>query len=182
MTERSSSEPPVHEPDDGTAAIAGLTEDVLPALIARLRASRLGELEVRSDGWRVRLRRDPSKPQPVRSAIGSASASVSADDGSLASPRVGVARSPAVGYFSRGRDVDLGAAVRAGDSLGAVDMLGIVQDVPAPIDGFISAILAESGQAVEYGQALVDIDPLAVDGSQASEADIAIDETDPVSE
>ena len=37
-----------------------VTGEVLPALIARLRASRLGELEVRSGGWRIRLRRDPS--------------------------------------------------------------------------------------------------------------------------
>ena len=43
-------------PDDG-ATIARLAGDLLPALIARLDASDLGELEVRGEGWRIRLRK-----------------------------------------------------------------------------------------------------------------------------
>ena len=37
--------------------IARLADDLLPALIARLDASGLGELEVRTDAWRIRLRK-----------------------------------------------------------------------------------------------------------------------------
>ena len=39
------------------AAIERLASELLPALIAKLGATGLGELEVRQDGWRVRLRR-----------------------------------------------------------------------------------------------------------------------------
>ncbi len=39
------------------AAIAGTIDDLLPTLIAKLTATGLGELEVRQDGLRVRLRR-----------------------------------------------------------------------------------------------------------------------------
>ena len=39
------------------AAIDRLTDELLPALIAKLGATGLGELEVREGGWRVRLRR-----------------------------------------------------------------------------------------------------------------------------
>jgi biotin carboxyl carrier protein len=39
------------------AAISRLTDDLLPALIAKLATTHLGELEVREGGWRVRLRR-----------------------------------------------------------------------------------------------------------------------------
>jgi biotin carboxyl carrier protein len=39
------------------AAIDRLTDELLPALIAKLGATGLGELEVRESGWRVRLRR-----------------------------------------------------------------------------------------------------------------------------
>ena len=39
------------------AAIDRLANELLPALIAKLGATGLGELEVRQDGWRVRLRR-----------------------------------------------------------------------------------------------------------------------------
>ena len=41
------------------AAIDRLTDELLPALIAKLGATGLGELEVREGGWRVRLRRPP---------------------------------------------------------------------------------------------------------------------------
>ena len=44
---------------DGEArrTIARLAADTLPRLIERLTNSDLGELEVREDGWRIRLRR-----------------------------------------------------------------------------------------------------------------------------
>src|SRR4029077_17777847 len=37
--------------------IDGLTKELLPALMAKLSATGLGELEVREGAWRVRLRR-----------------------------------------------------------------------------------------------------------------------------
>jgi len=137
-------------PPDG---LEPLTEEVLPALIARLRASRLGELEVRTDSWRIRLRRDVNV---ARQHAGADSASDEAGLGHHA----GVARSPAVGYFNPAASLVVGQTVLAGDSLGSVDVLGIVQDVAAPTGGIVSRVLAETGQAVEYGQALADIDPL----------------------
>jgi pyruvate/2-oxoglutarate dehydrogenase complex dihydrolipoamide acyltransferase (E2) component len=39
-------------------------------------------------------------------------------------------------------------------------MLGILQEVVAPIDGIVGASLVEPGQAVEYGQELVIIEPV----------------------
>jgi biotin carboxyl carrier protein len=69
-----------------------------------------------------------------------------------------VATSPAVGVYQPHRDAKPGTKVRAGDRLGAVDMLGVAQEVVAPVDGLIGASLAEPGQAVEYGQELVIIE------------------------
>jgi biotin carboxyl carrier protein len=45
------SRPPDHE------AIERLADGLLPALVAKLGATGLGEIEVREDGWKVRLRR-----------------------------------------------------------------------------------------------------------------------------
>jgi biotin carboxyl carrier protein len=75
------------------AAIDGLSEELLPALVAKLGASDLGEIEVREGGWRIRLRRAidasarvdgfgrratdrPSRPQPGHSGHGHAPAAV----------------------------------------------------------------------------------------------------------
>ena len=77
-----------------------------------------------------------------------------------AEPRPGqaVATSPAVGVYQPRAEAKPGTRVRAGDRLGAVDMLGVAQEVVAPADGLVGASLVEPGQAVEYGQELVVIE------------------------
>ena len=50
------------------AAIAASVDDLLPALIAKLGATGLAELEVREDGFRVRLRRPVDSVQDRRPA------------------------------------------------------------------------------------------------------------------
>jgi acetyl-CoA carboxylase biotin carboxyl carrier protein len=71
-----------------------------------------------------------------------------------------IATSPAVGVFRPSKDVRTGAKVRAGDRIGAVDMLGVAQEVVAPVDGVVAELLAEDGDGVEYGQPLVAVEPL----------------------
>ena len=79
-----------------------------------------------------------------------------------------VATSPAVGIFQPRKDLTAGVRVRAGDRLGAVDMLGVAQEVVAPIDGVVGTSLVEAGDAVEYGQDLITIEfgvPMSTNGS-----------------
>jgi biotin carboxyl carrier protein len=138
--------------------LEALTDEVLPALIARLRASRLGELEVRSGSWRIRLRRQFDAGSRAAVTGGPPAADDRSDvlGGSIV-------RSSAVGYFTPSPDLVVGHSVQAGDLLGSIDVLGIVGEVTAPQEGIISAVLAEDGQAVEYGQGLAEIDPLEPD-------------------
>ncbi|MGZ6297543.1 MAG: acetyl-CoA carboxylase biotin carboxyl carrier protein [Candidatus Limnocylindrales bacterium] len=177
-------------------AMGRLTEAVLPSLVARFEASGLGELEVRRGEWRIRLRKpltpDPAPgAHQARGAGGGATAS--SRGGAAASAGTGgragvmaavgpgrsasssapaatsgrrVALSPAVGYFAPLEAATAGRAVCAGDVLGHVDVLGVRQEVVAPADGFVARILAEPGQAVEYGQELVRLEAT----SRATEA------------
>ena len=160
------------------AAMDRLTTELLPALIVKLGATGLGELEVREDSWRVRLRRtaDGAAGRERRtsergerstwSAGGSASgpgrasgqSSASGHDGSGRADGRTVATSPAVGIFQPRPDARAGTKVRAGDRLGSVDVLGIQQEVVAPTDGVVGACLVEPGDAVEYGQNLIVIE------------------------
>ena len=153
-------------PEHGLEALA---DEVLPALIARLRASRLGELEVRTDEWRIRLRRDLSaRPR------GSVPSGTAPEESASASLPGSVARSSAVGYFMPAPDLVVGRSVQAGDLLGSIDVLGIAQEVTAPEEGIVAAVLAEEGQAVEYGQVLAEIDPLELGlSSDRDEGEIA---------
>ena len=66
-----------------------------------------------------------------------------------------MATSPAVGIYRSRADLSAGTRVRAGDRLGAVDMLGVAQEVVAPVDGILGTSLVESGDAVEYGQEIL---------------------------
>lgn len=170
------------------AAMDRLTTELLPALIVKLGATGLGELEVREDSWRVRLRRpaDGAAGRERRtsergerstwSAGGSASGpghasgpgsaaphtpgqgSAPGHDGSGRADGRTVATSPAVGIFQPRPDARAGTKVRAGDRLGSVDVLGIQQEVVAPTDGVVGACLVEPGDAVEYGQDLIVIE------------------------
>jgi biotin carboxyl carrier protein len=181
---------------DDHAAIDHLADDLLPALVAKLGASGLGELEIREGTWRVRLRMPADgsavagrRPTPGRggSRAGDdthvervrADASGAAGTGTVpgsqgpateAAPAVGpsrvVATSPAVGYFRPRTDLRAGTKVRAGDRIGSVDVLGIGQDLVAPGDGLIGATLVAPGEPVEYGQAIIVLEQLGEPRSQ----------------
>ena len=166
------------------AAIDRLTDELLPALIAKLGATGLGELEVREGAWRVRLRR-PGGPATRDRRASDRAADRSSDRAHASSSRAvhstshttirsdsrSVATSPAVGIFQPRKDLTAGARVRAGDRLGAVDMLGVAQEVVAPMDGVVGTSLVEAGEAVEYGQDLITIEfgvPTSTNGSGPS--------------
>ena len=176
---------------DDHAAIDHLADELLPALVAKLGASGLGELEIREGTWRVRLRMpaDASSVAGRRSASGRTgsragdgphAARARADAPGAAGSGTGpdtqgpatesasgvgpsrlVATSPAVGYFRPRGDLRAGMKVRAGDRIGSVDVLGIGQDLVAPGDGLIGATLVAPGEPVEYGQAIIVLEQLS---------------------
>jgi biotin carboxyl carrier protein len=171
------------------AAIDRLTDELLPALIAKLGATGLGELEVREGGWKVRLRRPvgnsatpatPSRERKRGDRPAGERSERTPEGPSERAPRTlhrpleaktartesrAVATSPAVGIYRSRADLSAGTRVRAGDRLGAVDMLGVAQEVVAPVDGILGASLVESGDAVEYGQEILVIQLSPTPGS-----------------
>jgi biotin carboxyl carrier protein len=155
-------------------AIDCLADDLLPALIAKLAAGDLGEIEIREGAWKARLRKPAgSSRSAARAAIEALQASsaragaaergpVEAAHGRKDAPAEIedvpiMAVSPAVGVFQPRKDLAVGLAVRAGDRLGTVDVLGVREDVVSPIDGVVGTSLVEAGEAVEYGQGLIRI-------------------------
>ncbi|MDP9245666.1 MAG: hypothetical protein M3O64_03335 [Chloroflexota bacterium] len=66
--------------------------------------------------------------------------------------------SSGVGIFSASNEWSAGDAVKKGTVLGAVQSLGAMTDVLAPIDGVLRDVLVAGGAPVEYGQALFAIE------------------------
>lgn len=165
MARRKSTGTTPAESSNGHQTIARLADEVLPTLIARLGASGLGELEVRQDGWRVRLRREmgPAPTDHARHKPRSGNPGHADNPGEDRGVRRERGRlaidSPAVGYYQPRDGLAVGMSVRGGDVLGQVEVLGVRHEVVAPEDGIMAAVLAEAGQAVEYGQPLARLEP-----------------------
>jgi Biotin carboxyl carrier protein len=137
-------------------------DELVPQLTERLAAHGLGEIEVRSGDLRVRVSAAPATGAPVAAAPVGVSAA-SAASGPVAAPPApspgshGVL-SPAVGYFVFGEGFGPGLRVEKGDPLGFVEVLGVHHDVRAPRRGTVRNLVTETGEAVEYGQTLIELE------------------------
>jgi acetyl-CoA carboxylase biotin carboxyl carrier protein len=146
--------------DDALGAMARAANELVPQLTERLARHGLGEIEVTSGDLRLRVARAAGTPPPVQQqdrpgAAVPTTPPASASPGVAAS--VGVA-SPAVGFFVYADGLGPGLAVEKGDPLGQVEMLGIRHDVRAPRRGTVRHLVAESGEAVEYGQVVLELE------------------------
>jgi len=78
----------------------------------------------------------------------------------VVAPQGKVVTSPMVGTFYRSPSpdkppfVDLGQSVRATDHVCIIEAMKLLNEIEAGYDGVITQILAENGQAVEFGQPL----------------------------
>jgi acetyl-CoA carboxylase biotin carboxyl carrier protein len=76
-----------------------------------------------------------------------------------------VVRSPMVGTFYRAPApgappfVELGQTVEADATVCIIEVMKLMNSIPAGARGAIRAILAEDGEAVEYGEPLVVVEP-----------------------
>jgi acetyl-CoA carboxylase biotin carboxyl carrier protein len=146
--------------DDALRAMARAANELVPQLTERLARHGLGEIEVTSGDLRLRVARAAGTPSPVQQQDRSGAAAPAPPPAS-SSPGVpaslGVA-SPAVGFFMYADGLGPGLTVEKGDPLGQVEMLGIRHDVRAPRRGTVRHLVAESGEAVEYGQVVLELE------------------------
>jgi acetyl-CoA carboxylase biotin carboxyl carrier protein len=148
---------------DPLEQIERAASELIPQLTERLGQHGLGEIEVRHGDLRVRVARaiDPAPAPASRSA---------AAHGAVPSDRVGVVpsgpigpsaqgvTSPAVGFFVYADGLGPGLPVDKGDELGHVEMLGVRHEVRAPRRGLVRNLVTETGEAVEYGQLLIEME------------------------
>jgi biotin carboxyl carrier protein len=152
------------EAEDPLKQIERAAAELIPQLTERLAQHGLGEIEVRQGDLRVRVVRGtgaaPSTP-PARAASAQAappSDRVGIVPSSPAAPSPHGVTSPAVGFFVYADGLGPGLSVDKGDELGHVEMLGVRHDVRAPRRGTVRNLVTETGEAVEYGQLLIEME------------------------
>jgi acetyl-CoA carboxylase biotin carboxyl carrier protein len=156
---------------DALAGIEAAARDLVPDLTERLERHGLGEIEVRCGDLRVRLARGSAGVPAVAAATAAGDAAAPPAGGGSVAPGRQVAASPvttsaashavsapAVGYFVYGEGLGPGMTVEKGDALGYVDVLGVRHDVRAPRAGTVRNLVTETGEAVEYGQVLIELE------------------------
>jgi biotin carboxyl carrier protein len=134
-----------------------MTEDLadqLAEVLKLLEGSDVEELEVENQGVRFHVKRELSEEQPVaRVTVERPQPQPRADSFVITAPVVGVFRRNAGG---RGEPVlDQGDAVGAGQVVGAVEAMGMLNRVQSERGGVVQEMLVRDGQPVEYGQPLL---------------------------
>lgn len=148
--------------EDPLKQIERAAAELIPQLTERLAQHGLGEIEVRHGDLRIRVARAVAQPQaPAPGRAGSAHGAVpGAGVGVVPSgPATQGVTSPAVGFFIYADGLGPGLPVDKGDELGHVEMLGVRHDVRAPRRGLVRNLVTETGEAVEYGQLLIEMEP-----------------------
>ena len=146
----------------------------LKKLIDLVQESGIAELEVKEGEEAVRITRTVGAQQTVYLPSGAVNgaqpglpapsaprlSSVDLDDDEPEQETGHALKSPMVGTFYRSATpggksfVDIGQSVAEGETLCIIEAMKLMNEIEADRAGVIQKILAENGQAVEYGQPL----------------------------
>ncbi len=147
-------------------------KDMIRDLAELLHETDLNEIELESDGFRIRVSRGlagmaVAAPAPVAAPAAAAPAAqqpVEEGDGDDYARHPGVVRSPMVGTAYRAPApgaqpfVEVGDTVKEGQTLLIVEAMKTMNQIPSPRSGVVKAILVEDGQPVEFDEPLMVIE------------------------
>ncbi len=156
---------------DGTSQSDVFDVRKVRRLVELMNEHELTEIDLRQGEQRIRLRRDQEPaiiaapvavpaPAPVAAPMLSAGTPavahpLPADDASTT-----IIKSPMVGTFYKSSSPDAAPFVKVGDQVGPdttvciIEAMKVFNEIPADCSGKIVAMLAESGDSVEFGQPL----------------------------
>jgi acetyl-CoA carboxylase biotin carboxyl carrier protein len=145
-----------------TAQSAPYDEQTIRGLARLLDETGLTEIEIERAGERIRIGRTARAVTVSTPALGQvpvtpvAAADPAKHPGVVPSPMVGtayLAPSPGAKPF-----VEVGQAVKAGDTVLIIEAMKTMNQIPAPRGGTVTQILVEDGQPVEFGEPLMIIE------------------------
>ena len=144
----------------------------LKTLIDLVSESNVSELEITEAEGKVRIVKSApvaaavvaapaiTVAAPVAAPVAAAPAAAAAAPAAAPAETGHVVKSPMVGTFYRASSpgakpiADVGQSIKAGDALCIIEAMKIMNEIESDFTGTITKVLAENGQAVEYGQPL----------------------------
>jgi acetyl-CoA carboxylase biotin carboxyl carrier protein len=145
----------------------------LKTLIDLVSDSNVTELEITEAEGKVRIVKGPTGGYLAQAPMAApqalvipAGANASAPSSPVAAPAEPITegqpiKSPMVGTFYRASSpgakpfVEVGDTIKQGDTVCIVEAMKILNEIEADRSGVVTKILAQDGQAVEYGQTLI---------------------------
>lgn len=132
-------------------------------LIALMEESELVNLEISSDDEHISLTRHYDAPAPTMMAAPTTAGTASiSTDATSASVKAGdIETSPMVGvYYSAPTPNDppfvkVGQKVQAGDTLGIIEAMKIMNPLEATQSGIVDEILVNNSEVVQFGQPVI---------------------------
>jgi acetyl-CoA carboxylase biotin carboxyl carrier protein len=135
----------------------------------------LTEIDLRQGEQRIRLRRGPEMvsmaAQPVFPTAGTSAPAASSTAGGAGTvsavddSKALLVRSPMIGTFYASPNPESPPFVKVGDRVGPdttvciVEAMKVFNEIPAECSGRIAAVLAQSGDPVEFNQPLFRVEP-----------------------
>ena len=146
------------------AALADSSADRVREILTMVEDSEVDEVVIEEGDLKVTVRKAGAAPvaAPVEAPAASTAAAEAADASANGHH---VVRSRWVATFYRAPSpqsptfVEVGDTVKAGQTLCILEMMKMMNELTADIDGVVRDILVENGQTVEYGQPLFAIEP-----------------------
>ncbi|MEX8492979.1 acetyl-CoA carboxylase biotin carboxyl carrier protein [Sphaerotilus sp.] len=143
----------------------------LKTLIDLVSESNVSELEITEADGKVRIVKQSTAPAMVMAAhypgqimaqpAPAAPVAAAAPAAPVAEVITGhVVKSPMVGTFYRASNpgakalADVGTAIKKGQSVCIIEAMKIMNEIESDVDGTVTKVFVENGQAVEYGQPL----------------------------
>ncbi len=148
-----------------------LTDDDVREILRIIDESELDELSIETEGFSLHVRKGhgvadtPSDAQPRRHASVGASAPPESVEPIASSDGLDTVLSPMLGTFYRAEApgaapfVDVGAQVGPDSTVCIIEVMKMMNSVPAGVSGVIAEIVPENGQLVEYGEPLFRVTP-----------------------
>ncbi len=131
-------------------------------LIALMEESELVNLEISSDDEHISLTRHYDAPAPTMMAAPTTGTASISTDATSASVKAGdIETSPMVGvYYSAPTPNDppfvkVGQKVQAGDTLGIIEAMKIMNPLEATQSGIVDEILVNNSEVVQFGQPVI---------------------------